>query len=209
MTDLRAAIIEAAQAMNAERINRGMAGNVSARDGTGFLITPSAVPYDELRPADIVAVDSDGDAAPGRKPSSEWRIHRDVYAARPDVGAVVHAHPPFATALACLHRDIPPFHYMVAVAGGATIRCATYATFGTQALSDHVLVALEGRRACLLANHGMVATGPDLGAALRLAVEVESLAEMYCLALQIGTPELLSADQMTEALGAFGGYGEG
>jgi L-fuculose-phosphate aldolase len=149
----------------------------------------------------------DGAPRGTRKPSSEWRIHRDVFAARPEVNAVLHAHASYATALACLGRTIPAFHYMVAVAGGSDIRCAPYATFGTQELSDGALAALEDRTACLLANHGMIALGESLEAALALAVEVETLAQQYCCALQIGTPNRLSEDEMAVVLAKFKDYG--
>jgi len=209
---LRAAVVATALAMNARGINRGKSGNVSARleaDGfAGFLITPTGLPYEDTAPGDIVAMTLEGVADGPRLPSSEWRFHRDIYRARPDAGAVVHTHAPFATTLACLHRGIPAFHYMVAVAGGRDIRCAPYATFGTQALSDHALAALEGRKACLLANHGMIAIGPSLGAALALAVEVETLAEMYWRALQIGDPQPLTDAEMDVVLEKFRSYGQ-
>jgi L-fuculose-phosphate aldolase len=211
-TELRGLVIAAALAMNAAGINRGKSGNVSARwrdgDFDGFLVTPSALPYAQTEPADIVAVSLAGDARGRRPPSSEWRFHRDIYAQRPDAQAVVHVHAPFATSLACLRRGIPAFHYMVAVAGGNDIRCAPYATFGTQALSDNVMEALAGRVACLMANHGMIAVGKSLQAALALAVEVETLAEMYWRALQVGEPALLSDDEMRVVLDKFAGYGK-
>ena len=209
---LRRAVIATALAMNAAGINRGKSGNVSARwrDGgfDGFLVTPSALPYAQIEPADIVAVSLAGDARGTRPPSSEWRFHRDIYAQRSDAQAVVHVHAPFATSLSCLHRGIPAFHYMVAVAGGNDIRCAPYATFGTQALSDNVMEALAGRFACLMANHGMVAVGTSLEAALALAVEVETLAEMYWRALQVGEPALLGDDEMRVVLDKFQSYGK-
>jgi L-fuculose-phosphate aldolase len=211
-TELRGLVIATALAMNAAGINRGKSGNVSARwrdgDFDGFLVTPSALPYAQTEPADIVAVSLAGDARGRRPPSSEWRFHRDIYAQRPDAQAVVHVHAPFATSLACLRRGIPAFHYMVAVAGGNDIRCAPYATFGTQALSDNVMEALAGRVACLMANHGMIAVGKSLQAALALAVEVETLAEMYWRALQVGEPALLSDDEMRVVLDKFAGYGK-
>ena len=211
-SELRGAVIATALAMNGAGINRGKSGNVSARwrDGgfDGFLVTPSALPYAQTTAADIVAVSLAGEARGLRRPSSEWRFHRDIYAQREDVHAVVHAHAPFATSLACLHRGIPAFHYMVAVAGGSDIRCAPYATFGTQDLSDHVLAALAGRRACLMANHGLIAAGESLDAALALAVEVETLAEMYWRALQVGDPVLLPDEEMRVVLGKFEGYGK-
>lgn len=198
--------------MNAAGINRGKSGNVSTRlrrDGfDGFLVTPTGLAYIDIAPDDIVAMTLDGEAEGNRLPSSEWRFHRDIYANRNDAGAIVHTHAPFATSLACLHRSIPAFHYMVAVAGGSDIRCAPYATFGTQTLSDHALAALADRRACLLANHGMIALGATLEVALALAVEVETLAEMYWRALQIGEPILLSADEMASVLRKFATYGQ-
>ena len=205
---LRARIVATALAMNAQGINRAKSGNVSARIDDGFLITPSALRYEDTKPRDIVAVDRAGDASGGRKPSSEWRFHRDIYAARAEVAAIVHAHSPFATTLACLERAIPPFHYMVAVAGGDDIRCAPYATFGTQALSDHAVAALQGRRACLLAHHGLIAVGASLGSALALAVEVETLAEMYWRAIAVGEPTLLSDDEMSRVVARFETYGK-
>ena len=212
---LRAALIATARQMNALDINRGKSGNVSARlrtaDFDGYLVTPTGLPYDEIGPDDIVAMPLDGGegAARGaRRPSSEWRFHRDLHASRADIGAVVHTHSPFATTLACLDRGIPPFHYMVAVAGGRDIRCAPYATFGTQALSDHALAALAGRRACLLSHHGMIAVGVTLRAALALAVEVETLAEMYWRALQIAAPSLLDDAEMERVIARFATYGQ-
>ena len=203
---LRQAIIATALQMNALGINRGKSGNVSARIDGGFLITPSALPYDETGPEDIVTVHEDGSAAGTRVPSSEWRFHRAIYAARPEVQAIVHAHSPFATTLACLDRGIPAFHYMVAVAGGSDIRCAPYATFGTQELADHAVRALDGRDACLLAHHGMIAVGDSLKDALALAVEVETLAEMYWRALQIDQPQNLSDGEMERVLAKFSTY---
>jgi L-fuculose-phosphate aldolase len=209
---LREAVIASALAMNATGINRGKSGNVSARwrevAFDGFLITPTGVPYPQLAPEQIVAMTLEGGTRGTLLPSSEWRFHRDIYVAREDVQAVVHTHAPFATSLACLHRGIPAFHYMVAVAGGKDIRCAHYATFGTQELSDRAIAALEGRMACLLANHGMIALGASLPRALALAVEVESLAEMYWRALQIGEPVLLPDTEMAVVLEKFRTYGQ-
>ena len=209
------AVIATAREMNTLGINRGKAGNVSARwrhsTSDGYLITPTGLPYADIAAEDIVAMPLDGaaDAASGtRLPSSEWRFHRDIYRARPDADAIVHTHAPFATSLACLRRGIPAFHYMVAIAGGKDIRCAPYATFGTQALSDYAVAALDGRRACLLANHGMIATGASLAAALAVAVEVETLAEMYWRAVQLGEPTLLPDDEMSVVLEKFRTYGQ-
>ena len=209
--ELREQVIATARAMNGAGLNRGSAGNVSVRWQVAgeqrFLITPTGMAYEALEPADVLAMKLDGSWSGARAPSSEWRFHRDIYAARPEAGAIVHAHPPFATALACLRRDIPPFHYMIARFGGATVRCAPYATFGTQELSDAALAALEGRCACLLANHGMIVFGPDLATALELAVEFEALCEHYWRACALGAPALLSDSQMAEALEKFKTYG--
>lgn len=208
-------IIATARAMNARGLNQGASGNVSARrrDGEGMYLTPSGVSYDALRPSDIVSMDWSGTwavKAEGRKPSSEWRFHRDILVARPEFGAVVHAHPVHCTALAVHGRGIGPFHYMVALAGGRDIRCAGYATFGTQELSDLVIAALAGRKACLMAHHGLIACGRDLDQALALAVEVETLAAQYLAALQIGTPPELSDAQIDAVLAKVAaGYGYG
>ena len=223
--DARRALIDHARAMNPAGINVGKAGNLSLRwprsGAGGFLITPSALPYECLTVDDIVWVrfDPDGDDHPDgrghadgrRRPSSEWRLHRDILAARPGVGAVLHVHGPESAALACsarIQRDgIPAFHYMVAVAGGDSIRCAPYALFGSQQLSDAALAALEGRRACLLANHGLVVAASDLAAALALAVEVEGLCGQYRRLLTLGDPVWLDADRMHEVIEAFKNYG--
>lgn len=205
---LREALCAASRTLERRGLNCGTAGNVSVRVAGGFLVTPSGVKPARLTPAAMVAMALDGKLAdPSQRPSSEWRFHRDIYAARPDASAVVHVHSPYATALACQRRDIPGFHYMIAKAGGSSIRCSAYATFGTQALSDVALVALEDRRACLLANHGMIALGADLERAVDLTVEVEELARQYALALMCGTPVLLSASEMRDALQRFKTYG--
>jgi len=203
---LRKQIIATALRMNALAINRGKSGNVSARWKQGFLVTPSALPYENMRPADIAFIDAEGRPKGIRKPSSEWRFHFDIYRHKQNCQAVVHAHSSFATTLACLGMGVPAFHYMVAIAGGNDIRCASYATFGTQALSDHAIDALEQRAACLLANHGMIATGGSLPNALALAVEVEALCEQYWRALQIRTPHLLSDDEMARVVKKFEDY---
>ena len=205
---LRAALVATARAMNTLGINRGMAGNVSVRCGDGFLVTPTALPYERMHDDDIVRMSADGTPAAGaREPSSEWRFHRDIYRTRPDAGAIVHTHGPFATTIACLDRGIPAFHYMIARAGGTDIRCATYATFGSQELSDHAVVALRDRKACLLAHHGAIALGDSLEAALRLAVEVETLAEMYWRAIQVAEPRVLDAAEMERVAERFSRYG--
>lgn len=205
---LRADVIKAALDMLSTGLNKGKSGNVSVRIDGGFLITPSGADYAALRPVDIVRMDMAGESADPLKPSSEWRFHRDIYLERPDVGAVVHAHSPFCTALACAGRAMPAFHYMVAVAGGRDIRCAPYATFGTQALSEHAIVALKERKACLLANHGMIAVGATLARAMAMAGEVESLAEQYWRVLQIGPPAILDDIEMDRVLEKFKTYGE-
>lgn len=207
MSGLREQLLRAARRLNELGLNRGTSGNASVRDGDGYLITPSGMAVDAMRPRDLVWMGLDGRIEGERPPSSEWRFHRDILAQRPDVGAVVHTHAMFATTLACLRCDIPPFHYMIALAGGDSIRCAPYALFGSQALSDAALAALEGRRACLLANHGMIALGRDLEDAVAVALEVETLCEQYWRALQVGEPTLLSAQQMAEAIEQFKGYG--
>ncbi len=208
---LRRDLIATARKMNVLGINQGSSGNLSARIGRGLLITPSGVAYEVLQPADIVEMAGDGNwacARPGRTPSSEWRFHRDILKDRPEFGAVLHCHSLNATALSCLRREIPAFHYLVAVAGGASIRCAPYATFGSEALSRHALKALEGRKACLLANHGMIAAGENLAGAMALAIEVETLAAQYCQALQVGAPKILSMAEMGRVLAKFeAGYG--
>lgn len=209
-SELREVIVDTARAMNRVGINRGTSGNISARVPGGMLITPSAIPYEAMEPDDLVRMGLDGTTLDGQgRPSSEWRLHGGILQARPEVGSVLHAHPEFCTTLACLRRAIPAVHYMVAVAGGDSIRCAPYATFGTPELADAAVTALEDRRACLLANHGMVALGSSPGAALDLAVEVEALAAVYWRALQIGEPHLLSEEEMREALAAFRSYRAG
>ena len=208
--DLADKVLATAQAMNASGINRGSAGNVSARCADGFIITPTGMAYDDCTAADMAKVGADGTASvqTRRKPSSEWRFHRDIYAARPEAGAVVHTHSPFATALACQEKGVPAFHYMVARFGGADVRCAAYATFGSQELSDAILAALEDRSACLMAHHGMVVFGRDCDHALALAVELETLCEQFWRVLQLGAPKLLPPDEMTRVLAKFASYGQ-
>lgn len=205
---LRAKIIQTSLQMNELGINQGKSGNVSARTENGFLVTPTGIPYEQTRPEQIVAMRMDGSHEGDVLPSSEWRFHRDIYAARSDICSIVHTHASYATTLACMDREIPPFHYMVAAAGGKDIRCAPYATFGTQELSEVALTALHDRKACLLSHHGMIACGPNLEKALALAVEVESLARMYWQALQIGEPALLSDAEMAAVLEKFANYGQ-
>lgn len=203
----RQAIIDAALEMESLGLTRGSSGNISLRTEGGFLVTPSGMPPRTLQPEDLVEMTMDGSWSASRKPSSEWRFHRDIYAARPEIAAIVHSHPPFGIALASHGRGIPAFHYMVAMAGGRDIRCAPYATYGTQELSDYAVTALEGRFACLLANHGMIAAGKSLERAVALAVEVESLAEGYWRALQIGEPVILGDAEMDIVIEKFKSYG--
>ena len=203
----RQSIIDACLSMNASGINQGTSGNISLRHGDGMLITPTSTPYEAMKPEHIVYMHLDGNHDPGQRPSSEWRFHRDILKARPEVNAIVHAHPPYSTMLAIMGMEIPPIHYMVAVAGGDTIRCAPYATFGTQELSEHAVRALEGRLACLLEHHGMIAVGPTLPKAMWLAVEVETLARQYHGCLQIGTPPLLSNEEIEKVRLRMAGYG--
>jgi L-fuculose-phosphate aldolase len=204
---IRERIIATARRMNALGINQGSSGNVSARIEGGFIVTPSGLPYEELQPADLVHMTMGGNKKGHRPPSSEWRFHRDIYATRPEAGAVVHTHSAFATTLACLGRAIPAFHYEVAFAGGNDIRCAQYKTFGTQELSDVALAALEGRRACLLAHHGAIAFGADLDDALRLAEKVEALARLYWQAIQVEEPTILDDVEMARIVERFRHYG--
>lgn len=207
--DVRHAIIETARAMSRSRLSPGRTGNVSARFEDGLLITPSGIAYDDLKPADIVFVRDDGHV-PGRqkKPSSEWRFHQTIYAARSDQHAIVHTHSMHATVLACAGRAIPAFHYMVAVAGGNDIPLVPYATFGTQKLADDAAAALTSRNACLLANHGAIAIGTGLEHAFELAWDVEILAEQYFKVLAIGQPNYLLRSEMAEVLEKFSSYGQ-
>jgi len=206
---LRFRVVTAARRLSAAGMNPGRSGNLSARVTGGFLITPSGAPYETLHPDDLVFLDGEGEHGGGqRTPSSEWRLHRDIYERTPEAGAVVHTHSPYATTLACLRRGIPAFHYEVAFAGGNDIRCAPYATFGTPALSDRAAEALIDRKACLLANHGALAVGADLEAAVELAEKVEALARLYWQALQVGEPQLLDAAEMARVLAKFSSYGK-
>ena len=196
---LRGNMIETCLKMNAHGINQGTSGNLSVRYGDGFLITPSSTPYDQISPEDIVQMDWDGTYL-GPRPSSEWRFHRDILKTRVDVDVVLHCHSTFATAVACHHRDIPAFHYIVGLMGGNTLRCAPYATFGTQELSNAAIDALDGRMACLLAQHGQISLGKNVDGALAMAIEVESLAKIYINACALGEPPVLSDSEMDRVL---------
>jgi L-fuculose-phosphate aldolase len=206
---LRQEMLQAMQRLTFLGLNRGSCGNISVRNRATFLVTPSGVPSEDLLPRSMVEMDFSGATLGTGKPSSEWRFHRDILAQRPEMGAVVHTHSRYASTLACLHREIPAFHYMIAVAGGDTIRCTPYAIFGSQELSNLALQALEQRKACLLGNHGMIAIGRDLKAAMALTVEVEALCEQYWSALQLGEPHLLSGVQMQSVLEKFKDYAGG
>lgn len=198
---LRAELIRIARSTVERGLNVNKSGNVSVRctrgGAVGLLITPTAIAYEALDEGDLVFVDlHSGRHAGARSASSEWRFHADILRARPEFAAIVHTHSPAATALACHGMDLPSFHYMVAVCGGLDVRCAPYATFGTQALSDHALAALQDRKACLLANHGSIGCGSSLTDALAVALEVEHLARIYLLARQLGEPLRLAEDEM-------------
>ena len=206
--DTRNAVIEACRGMNRAGLNQGTSGNVSVRAGNGFLITPSGVDYDQMQAEQIVPMDLEGGYWGDWLPSSEWRMHMDIYRAYAAAGAVVHVHSTYATALSCLRRDIPAFHYMIAAAGGDSLRCADYALFGTQALSDAMLVALAERSACLLANHGQICFGADLAKALWLASEIEALCQQYFIACQAGDPVILGGQEMAAVQARFASYGK-
>lgn len=207
--DTRRSIVAACREMNALGLNQGTSGNIGVRTEGGILLTPSAMPYDRMTPDDVVLMAWDGswEARDGNVPSSEWRFHLDIMREKPEVGAVVHAHPAYCTILAIMNRPIPAIHYMVAAAGGNDVPCAPYALYGTPELSRHALAALRHRKACLLAHHGLIATGPTLEKALWLAVEVEVLARQYHGCLQLGSPPLLSDEEIAEVLRCFADYG--
>lgn len=207
---LREAIIAKCRWMNASGLNQGTSGNISARYGDAMLITPSATPYDAMEPEMIAAMPLEGDYGAWEgplKPSTEWRFHLDILRAKPEMGAVVHTHSTYATVLAIARKEIPACHYMMAAFGGMEIRCAPYATFGTAELSRHALAALDGRTGCLLANHGMIATGATLDKAMWLAVELETIAKQYYLSLAIGGPVILREPEIADTVKSFGSYG--
>ena len=211
---MRSNLLKTAQKLSELGLNKGTAGNCSVRFEGGFLVTPSGMAVEDMTPQSMVQMAFDGSfeqnkTQPNIKPTSEWRFHRDILANRPEINAVIHTHSQFATTLACLHKSILPFHYMIAVTGADTIRCAPYALFGTQVLSDHALAALYHSKACLLANHGMIALGRDLDDALAVTVEVENLCEQYWRILQINpNPPLLTEQEMRDVFQQFRGYGK-
>ena len=208
-TATRRSLVEAARSLSALGLTHGTSGNLSVRWGAGLLITPSGLPYDRMEPESIVPLSMEGTTDHALAPSSEWRFHRDILRARPEVNAVVHAHPIHATAFAMCRREIPAVHYMIAAAGGPTVRCSGYATFGTPELSALALEALADRTCCLLANHGIIATGPDLGRAMWLAVELETLCHQYAVALGVGAPVVLPDDEIARNVERFRSYGPG
>lgn len=208
MSDARNELLAACKAMDAVKLSPGTSGNLSVRDGDGYWITPSGVPYDRLSAGQMVFMDMKGGWNGDLKPSSEWRFHLDIYREREDTSGICHTHSTHATALACRREGIPAFHYMVAAAGGHDIRCAPYRTFATQDLSDVAIEALEGRQACLLSNHGVIALGATVEKALKLAQEVETLAHQFILSRQIGGPAILSGEEMDIVLEKFGTYGQ-
>jgi L-fuculose-phosphate aldolase len=205
--NLRESLVETARQMNRQGINTGRSGNLSTRIEGGMLVTPSGVAYETMSPEDIVPVEGDGEGqvftGTNLRPSSEWRFHRDIYAHRPDLQAIVHAHPVYCTTLSCLRREIPAFHYEVALAGGNNIRCAPYATFGTQDLSDSVVDAMQDRSACLIENHGVVCAAGTIEDALALAVDMEFLARTYYQCLTVGKPHILSDEEMNRVAELF------
>ena len=196
----RSEMVATCRRMNEVGINQGTAGNLSLRNSKGFLITPTSLPYDQMQPSDLVQMFFDGTFEGQHRPSSEWRIHRDILQSRNDIDCVLHCHSIYATTLAVHHKTIPSFHYMTAVAGGTTIRCARYATFGTQALSDAALEALQDRLACLLGQHGQISLGRTLASALALAIEVETLSRLYVQALTLGEPPILADEEMARVI---------
>ncbi len=206
--DLRRQVIDSCNNMNRFGLNEGKSGNISVRNADGILISASGVRYDTMQPDHIVQMDLQGHYLGDFLPSSEWRMHLDIYRAHEGAGAVVHAHSPHATALSCLREDVPAFHYMIGVTGGSSLRCAEYARFGTPELSEAMLSAMEDRTACLLANHGLICFSSTLEKAMDLAVEIEALCRQYILARQCGTPVILSEAEMQEVLDRFGAYGK-
>ena len=205
---LRNAAVAAVRKLDTLGMNRGSTGNLSVRCGLGMLITPTGMGAEELRPQDLVWRGWDGTLRGDWQPSSEWHFHQAVYLARPDLQAVVHAHSTHAAALACLRRELPAFHYMVAVAGGNNVPCVPYHLFGSEALSNAVATAFINRQACLMANHGLVAAGATLAQAMKVAQEIEALCEVYLKALAVAEPAVLDAAQMAEVINKFKSYGK-
>ncbi|MGI9513907.1 MAG: class II aldolase/adducin family protein [Anderseniella sp.] len=209
-TSLRWEVLETAQAMSAKGLSPQRSGNVSVRIAEGFLVTPTGLPYADYQPADMVKMSMDGTIADDQnKPSSEAPFHLAIYDAFPTARAIVHCHSMAATALACARMEIPAFHYMVAVAGGTKIPLAEYATFGTDELAASAVAALSGGyKACLLANHGQIAFAGNLGKALELASEVETLARQYIDVLSLGGGHVLDEEEMGRVIDKFKSYGK-
>lgn len=204
---LRLSLVDASRQLLALGLNKGTSGNVSIRYADGFIITPSGVEVQDLTPESMVKMQLDGTFEAHQKPSSEWRFHQAIYQSREDANAIVHTHSTYATTLSTLRRDLPAFHYMVAVAGGDNVRCAPYALFGSQLLSDYAVTALQDRNACLLGNHGLIAIGVSLEKSLYVANELEGLCQQYLTALQVGEPYILTGAQMQAVHQQFKGYG--
>ena len=201
-------LLSTARKMNEIGLNHGSAGNVSVKCEDGYLITPTGMAYDMCSPEDMVQMDMSGRSSGRCKPSSEWRFHQDLYASRNDIGAIVHTHSTFATAVSCLQENVPAFHYMVAVAGGKDIRCTPYHTFGTEELSQAAVEAMKDRKACLLGNHGLLAVGEDLSSALAMALEIEKLCEAYVAVRQLGGGKMIDDAEMDRVVEKFKGYGQ-
>lgn len=208
--DLRKSLVDACRRMNALGINQGTSGNISIRSGETMLVSPSATPYDQMQPDSVASMLVDGEYGTWEgplRPSTEWRFHLDIMRARPEVSAIVHTHSTFATILAIARKDIPACHYMIAAFGGHDVRCAPYATFGTKELSNHAIVALEGRMGCLLANHGMIVLGENLDKAMWRAIELETISKQYFNALLLGNPHILTNSDIDATLAKFADYG--
>jgi L-fuculose-phosphate aldolase len=211
MKSIQQQLLELTLQLQSLGLNGGSSGNCSIRHHDGFFITPSGLNPKAMREDDMVFMDFNGtiqsNQKPAREPSSEWRFHHDILKSRIDANVVIHTHSTFTTTLSLFRKDIPAFHYMIAVAGGNSIRCSTYALFGTQALSDEAIKALDDRKACLLANHGLIVIGRDVEDALNITCEIERLCEQYVYALQIGSPSILSKQEMDEVIYRFKSYG--
>ena len=209
----RKEVIKYSIKLNTTNLSPLRSGNISVKSiensVEGFLITPSGKKYDTLKVEDIVFVSSDGNHDTNLKPSSEWRFHKDIYLKKPDAKAIVHAHSPHATAVSAHGKDIPAFHYMIALAGGDSIKCAKYATFGTQELSNNIIEALENRKACLMSNHGQVAFGENLESAFELAEELENICHQYINTIKLGEPKILSSSEMDVILEKVKNYKKG
>lgn len=204
---LRQTLVDASFTADELRLNAGTSGNISVRVGNGLLITPTGIPAKMLKPSLIVEMDLDGKWTGDVVPSSEWALHAEIYKARPEVDAVVHAHPDYCVALSCTRQPLPPFHYMIAGFGGDDVRCSRYETFGSQKLAEATVEALEGRYACLLANHGMVAVGISVLEALSRTQKLENLARQFALCRSVGEPVLLTDGELSSVKARYKTYG--